>query len=462
MPAKSRSLGFPCPDIDCRLEYGSICVEKQKEDWLDSNKKRNRAHGKTHQSYRKKQRIELKSAEIALKNIIESRYEKFLAGSFDNPAFAKLLSLIQDPEKQKEVKEIAKNITTYVQTRESLEQKEIKEEEIKYAKWNVVEELDTNSREYRLTKQIRKVTRATNILELQDQNHQDDEEKDGESGKKIITWNPIKEIKRYRRTGDIIRHLDLDSIWDFIASKVAVKYPNVMAMFLSDENRSVIKKIFDVTNKYREQFSNKNWCYLWLEWFWIVRYSQVETPRMAAKMLEALDGEKGKISSRQIKNRKESTLKFLEEFFYYFRLFLLFELYTLQIIKEDEFLKKEYEDLLKKDKEKNEVSIDNIIKKQVIYQQSNHQHILLSYNNGVNDNVSVNKDDNEDLRIKRIKQKRIRIYHYNPNYRREMEEYEKRLRDTPPWKRKRCGPFKLSELPSVAIKQLIEKGKLHD
>jgi hypothetical protein len=86
-----------------------------------------------------------------------------------------------------------------------------------------VEKLDINSREYRLTKQIRKMTRATNILELQDQNHHDDEEKDGKSGKKIITWNPFKEIKRYRRTGDIIRHLDLSSIWDFIASKVAVK-----------------------------------------------------------------------------------------------------------------------------------------------------------------------------------------------------------------------------------------------
>jgi hypothetical protein len=91
----------------------------------------------------------------------------------------------------------------------------------------------------------------------------------------------------------------------------------------------------------REQFSNKNWCYLWLEWFWIVRYSQVETPRMAAKMLQALDDGKGKISSRQIKNRKEPTLKFLEEFFHYFRLFLLFEIYILQIIKEDEFLKKD-------------------------------------------------------------------------------------------------------------------------
>jgi hypothetical protein len=62
----------------------------------------------------------------------------------------------------------------------------------------------------------------------------------------------------------------------------------------------------------REQFSNKNWCYLWLEWFWIVRYSQVETPRMAAKMLQALDDGKGKISSRQIKNRKEPTLLFRE------------------------------------------------------------------------------------------------------------------------------------------------------
>jgi len=60
-------------------------------------------------------------------------------------------------------------------------------------------------------------------------------------GKVVVIWNPIKEIKRYRRTGDILRHLDLNSIWNFIARKVAVKYPDTMAMFLSGEKRTVFQ-----------------------------------------------------------------------------------------------------------------------------------------------------------------------------------------------------------------------------
>jgi hypothetical protein len=62
----------------------------------------------------------------------------------------------------------------------------------------------------------------------------------------------------------------------------------------------------------------------------------------------------------------------------------------------------------------------------------------------------------------RTGKKRIRINHYNPNYRKEMDEFNEGLRSVKPFKRRRCGPFKLSELPSAAIKYLIEKGMTVD
>jgi hypothetical protein len=41
-----------------------------------------------------------------------------------------------------------------------------------------------------------------------------------------------------------------------------------------------------------------------------------------------------------------------------------------------------------------------------------------------------------------------------------MDEFKKRLRGMQPWKRKRCGPFKLSELPLAAVKKLYEAGRV--
>jgi hypothetical protein len=439
LPAKSKPLGFACPE--CKLEYGSVVIEDQKDWWR--GKKRLRSKGKTHESYKSKQLNELKPAEIALKNIIESLSYKFLVRSFDSPEFSKMLSLIPDTEKQRKVKEIAKDFATSVHTVESLKQKEIKEEESKYSKWDVVEELDTNSREYRLFKQVRNMTRATNILKSQDRNY-DREEKEEKTGKVVVTWNPIKEIKIYRRAGDPLRHIDLKSILDFIESKVTVRYPEIMAKYLSAENRSVMKKAFDVINRYREQFSNKNYRYLWFEWFWIVKYSDFETPKIASNMLAVLDDEKDTISAKQIKNRKEQTLNFLEDFFCYSRVFFLFLFKILQIVEKDDFLKNEYKDLIKKSRDKNESSIDNIVKR---------HHLT---NDAPSNNLSI-RYDVEDLGIVRTKPKRIRIYHYNPNYRKEMAEYHKRPKDKP-WNRKRCGPFKLSELTYAIIRQLkIEK-----
>ncbi|HEY9388004.1 MAG TPA: hypothetical protein VIP70_13265 [Nitrososphaeraceae archaeon] len=66
----------------------------------------------------------------------------------------------------------------------------------------------------------------------------------------------------------------------------------------------------------------------------------------------------------------------------------------------------------------------------------------------------------EDLKVIRTRPQRIRIYHYNPNYQKEMLGLAKRPVKEKPWRRKRCGPFSISQLPSNIIFQLKKEGRL--
>jgi hypothetical protein len=198
-------------------------------------------------------------------------------------------------------------------------------------KYNVTEErLDVNSPEYRLMKKIHKMNTAPTITPefLQDENEDFQERrivggKDGKEEVVIVSWNPIIEIKRCRRAGDLMLNLDLKTSLDFTSAVVAAMYPDVVTRYLfSAENRHVMEKAFQLYNKYMSQFNNKKWDYLWFEWFWIVRYSQAQAPKKAVRMLQALDGKKRKISLKQIKNKTKEVLHFLTEFFYYIRLLI--------------------------------------------------------------------------------------------------------------------------------------------
>jgi hypothetical protein len=108
------------------------------------------------------------------------------------------------------------------------------------------------------------------------------------------------------------------------------------------------------------QFNNKKWDYLWFEWFWIVRYSQAEAPKKAVRMLQALDGEKRKISLKQIKNKTKEVLHFLAEFFYYIRLLITAINEIMRFALKDERLRAIYEILNKKNDEENETAISKV------------------------------------------------------------------------------------------------------
>ena len=82
LPARSRLLEFSCPG--CGLEYGSMSIEEHDKSRPNMNKERKdvqaktHAIGKTHESYNNKERIGLKDATTAIKNIIRLRSEEFL------------------------------------------------------------------------------------------------------------------------------------------------------------------------------------------------------------------------------------------------------------------------------------------------------------------------------------------------------------------------------------------------
>ncbi len=431
MPATSGSLGFPCPA--CKSEYGSMSVEQQK-DWTKNTKNRHTV-GKTHESYHKKQRIELKSAEVALINVLESEVEEKVVKLYDTPEFTQFVKSIPDRGVRREVIERARGIKDYVKAKKMSSIKEIEDDEKRYVKWDITEELATSSREYQIMKKIQKMTSSTNTLGLYNGKY---DQEGGKDRKILVTWNPIKEIKRYRKCGDPLRHIDFKSMLDF-GSIVVAKYPKVFSEYFSTKNYPVMNMAFEVVNEYLKQFSNRDWQYLLFEWFWIIRYSEVETYVKTKRMLQGLDGEKGRISIRQIKNRKASTLDFLENFFYYFPKFFAFLSNVLLVIRQDKSLNEEYKKFLNRVSLENNSILDKISMDYLITLSERSEE---SYINTNIKGIETDNRLNDYLLITRIRPRRIRLYHYKDGI------------------RKRCGPFKLSELPLVALKQLYDDGRL--
>ena len=77
-------------------------------------------------------------------------------------------------------------------------------------------------------------------------------------------------------------------------------------------------------------------------------------------MLQALDGEKRKISLKQIKNKTKEVLHFLAEFFYYIRLLITAINEIMRFALKDERLRAKYEILNKRNDEENETAISKI------------------------------------------------------------------------------------------------------
>jgi hypothetical protein len=76
LTSESKPLGFPCPDINCKLEYGSVSVEVQKNWWQENEGKRKKAKGRTHDDYHKQSRVILKPVEHALFNMVQTHADE--------------------------------------------------------------------------------------------------------------------------------------------------------------------------------------------------------------------------------------------------------------------------------------------------------------------------------------------------------------------------------------------------
>jgi hypothetical protein len=121
----ARPLGFVCPNPKCKLEYGFISVEKQKNWW--HGKQRETPKGRTHESYTKKERSRLKPAEYALENIIQAKSEELLINSYDTPEFVQFLQAFPESIRQ-EVLEKVRSEKSSFQTKRILQLKEIDNE----------------------------------------------------------------------------------------------------------------------------------------------------------------------------------------------------------------------------------------------------------------------------------------------------------------------------------------------
>ena len=118
-----------------------------------------------------------------------------------------------------------------------------------------------------------------------------------------------------------------------------------------------------MVNTYREQFSNKKWRYMWVEWFWIVAYTKSENIGKTRSMLRALDGKEGIMSNRHIRNMIERVIKFWEDYFEYVPYFFEFFRKVLTVIEGDQELNSEYKKMLLQDQIENEKYIMNILTK---------------------------------------------------------------------------------------------------
>ena len=145
------------------------------------------------------------------------------------------------------------------------------------------------------------------------------------------------------------------------------------------------------------------------------------------------------MSARYIERQKKRVSSFFKEFSDYFPYFVDFCKATLYIIENDPKLKEEHETILK-EKEISRQNYEKKMKQQYIntIELSSHE----NSNNGEfqtcistqSKEVSNKTHDNENVRILdngilEVGLEWIRIHHSNPNYNKEMKEFEKQLGD---------------------------------
>jgi hypothetical protein len=422
-------------------------VEKQKN-WWTKNVRKGRAKVRTHDDYRIRSRTILRPVEYALINAVQADLDethlKIAIQTLEQLRRSPLWQSMSVLERQIPIDEVFKARARVDARNKQVEKEKQFENDSKFDVIEKVEEVDP--RIYKIMKILGK-----DVITSKNE--------EGGKSNNIIKWNPIKKIGEYRRSVDPLRHLDIKSMSDFFATRVAVKYPSLIIEYQSPEKVSFMDEAFKMVNTYREQFSNKKWRYTWVEWFWIVAYTKSENIGKTRSMLRALDGKEGIMSYRHVRNMIERVIKFWEDYFEYVSYFFEFFQKVQTVIEGDQELNSEYKKMLLQDQIENEKYIMNMLNKHFKNRGLNPS------SNGSGEDEEINKEQNLlnngiDFKITRTRPDRIRIYHYNQNYTQEIDEYKKGLRKERPKIRKRCGPFSLSKLPSHAVMELYKQGKL--
>jgi hypothetical protein len=366
----------------------------------------------------------LKPVEYALKNGISAKVEESYSNRLarvtaqlrlEGRRFLPYSPPLSESEGQK-----LEGYSRILQARTEARKKQLEEEELRNSKWEVVEKIeDIDPRIYKFFKIMGP------MVTIEEENNDT-----------VIKWNPIKQIKLYRRLGDPIASLYIP--WSFY-KKVLRKHPYIITERPA-EYLSLVKKGAKVFNEYRNSLFYQNWKYTLYEWFWIVAYAKSEGIGKALSMLKVLeDKTEGKISRIHIKKMLEHVTRFWEEFQKYCPCLFKFRKLILVCIGDDPELKEKYEKLREQSRREDEdyvkeirgKHLDDMIK-QLTASQITDKH-----------RMKINIDD----RAIKTRPERIRIHHSNPHYQRELEEYRKGLRKEKPRKKKSCGPFDPSILP---------------
>jgi hypothetical protein len=386
----SGSLGFPCPN--CGRDYGS------KELTIQEYQKRRKSEGqKSDYGIQVRIRPNLKPVEYAWKNQIEKQV--MIEQAIRNLKRVKeVLNSLPQPKRQKLEKKLAAVIGKQPSNLEYYKRKEF------------------------------------------DVNEEDKE------GKTVGKWNPIERISLYREKGDPLYPWIANPPFETF-SKVLAKHSYILKEYYTPKERSLMKKGYNVVMKYRESINNASWRYTWSEWFIIAEYANKESARKAARMLKALDGDIGTISSRYLKRRIKSILKFKAEFIKYLPCFFKFLGIIIRIIENDPELKDEWTLILKKrgiarENYEKRIREEYLKKTEITPNPQSSSETICQYNE--------NEDNNShnavvmDNGIIEAQNELIRIYHST----------SKGI--------VKCGPFPLSKLPPKAIEELRKEGKIRN
>jgi hypothetical protein len=416
------------------LEYGAIVLEPKnprgkREDKRTIVSKRNSVDRSTRPS-----RIGLNPVELSLEKKIlalaEYTWLDSTSTTLADPQFYRKFRCLADSKKQTVLQGI-KNGLAYLERKAELSRKQTEELERKSSRWEVVEEVEgLDPKEYELTKKL-----GSHLIEdfRLIENGSGREQK-----KKVIVWNPAKEIESYRRNGDPLRQIDFPL--DACAIALGLKFTKAeLRSIFFDNDR--LKKGFDTVKRYRKQFSDRNWRYTWHEWFWIIRYANFRTPGAASKMLLALDGKEGMISPKHIRNKREAVLRFWTEYFEYSPDFFDFISKALKVTNESDTLRELYNRKALIDANKDTQYITKLAKRHMNEMSLYHENPIdaeAAFQKQVFDEqITLSNDRN----LIKLRPDRIRIFHSNQHYKREMKEYKKGLRNEKPRRRIVCGPI---------------------